>query len=109
MDNKLSLELDTKDLPERCSGQQLKEILSNHKIGGIPLYEIQISSAKMSVPYIIADQKSNSSKYLAGLSRGIEYNADGSERKVLITSRELLDIIDSILLRGYWHYKCRNY
>lgn len=95
LNNKLSLELDTKDLPERCSGQQLKEILSNHKIGGIPLYEIQISSAKMSVPYIIADQRSNSSKYLAGLSRGIEYNADGSERKVLITSRELLDIIDT--------------
>lgn len=94
LSDKFDLDLNFSDKVEEYDQISAKAILQEHPISGIPLYEIQQSSAKMSVPYIVADQPSNSSKYLAGASRGIEYNADGSERKVLVTSKELLQIID---------------
>lgn len=76
------------------SGRDIIEHLKNTESVQVPLIEVQMSSAKMSVPYIVADIPSNSSKYLAGLSRGVERNYDGSERKVLITSEEYLSVID---------------
>lgn len=77
------------------SGERVLDTLKKNNSMCVSVIEIQMSSAKMSVPYIVADVPSSSSKYLAGLSRGIERNSDGSERKVLITSDEYLKTIDS--------------
>lgn len=78
------------------SGKNILESLSgNISSVRISVIEVQMSSAKMSVPYIVADVPSSSSKYLAGLSRGVEIDSDGIKRKVLITSDEYLRTIDS--------------
>ena len=53
-----------------------------------------MTTAKKSVPYIVADTPSNSAKYLEGLRRGEEYDEVGIKHKVLVTSSEMLTIID---------------
>lgn len=87
-------------------GEVLQE-LKDYDGYGIQLVETQISSAKMSAPYIIADAPSNSAKYLAGLDRGIEKNADGTERKVLISSEEYIEIIKEMIKE--WENKLKEH
>ena len=65
-----------------------------------PLLEVQMTQAKESVPYIVADSPSNSAKYLAGVRRGVEQDSDGRKRKVLVTSSEYLSIIKEMI--GKW-------
>ncbi len=60
---------------------------------GVPVLNIRMTTAKKSVPYILADYPSNSAKYLEGLRRGEEYDGAGNKHKVLVTSTEFLDIV----------------
>lgn len=60
----------------------------------IQLFEIRLSTAKMSALHIIADAVSSTDKYKTGLARGIEHDASGREIKVLISSDEYLEEIE---------------
>lgn len=55
---------------------------------GIQLFEFSMSSAVKSVPYIVADYKSNTSKYTEGLNRN-----------VLISSTDLLNIVKRTVIK----------
>lgn len=55
---------------------------------GIQLFEFSMSSAVKSVPYIVADYKSNTSKYIEGLNRG-----------VLISSTDLLNMVKRMVIK----------
>lgn len=71
----------------------------------IQLFEIRLSTAKMSAIHIIADAASTTDKYKTGLARGIEYDSMGNEIKVLISSDEYLEEIERRKLEWTQQYK----
>lgn len=86
-----------------------EEVVKNIKalnFPGIPVINTRMTTAKKSVPYIIADYPSNSAKYLEGLRRGEEYDSTGRKHKVLVNSSELLDIITNEVLN--WEEELMN-
>lgn len=78
---------------DTISTKKLLENLQANELPSIQLYEVRMTTAKKSVPYIVADTPSNSAKYLEGLRRGEEYDEDGIKHKVLVSSKEMLAII----------------
>lgn len=76
--------------------EEIKTVLTeNQQLNNtIQLFEIRLSTAKMSAVHIIADTDSMSDKYKAGLERGIEKDENGNDVKVLISSDEYLAEIE---------------
>lgn len=68
-------------------------------LGSVPVLEVRMTTAKKTVPFIVADYPSNSDKYLEGLRRGKEISFDGEKRDVLISSNELIEVIHSIVFK----------
>ena len=83
-------------LEDKISKRDLQEMVMQDDALDTPvqLFEIRLSTAKMSAIHIIADAASNTDKYRTGLMRGVEKDSDGRDRRVLITSNEYLDEID---------------
>lgn len=78
---------------EMFTAEEISIYLDSMRLPPVQIFDVKMTTAKKSVPYIIADVPSNSAKYLEGLRRGIEIDADGSERKVLVTSNEFMEIL----------------
>lgn len=83
-------------LEDKISKKDLQDVIASTDVLNNPvqLFEIHMSTAKMSAVHIIADAPSNTDKYRTGLLRGVERDPDGVERKVLITSDEYLEEIE---------------
>ena len=75
---------------ERMTKNKFIDILNEASItkDGIQLFEFSLSSAIKSVPYIVADYRSNTTKYI-----------EGQERNVLITSTNLLDMVKRMVIK----------
>lgn len=76
--------------------EEIKSVLAENKQlnSTIQLFEIRLSTAKMSAVHIIADSESMTDKYKTGLARGIEKDDHGNAVKVLISSSEYLTEIE---------------
>lgn len=75
---------------ERMTKNKFIDTLNEASItkDGIQLFEFSLSSAVKSVPYIVADYRSNTTKYI-----------EGQERNVLITSTNLLDMVKRMVIK----------
>ena len=94
--NKLSGKIGDIELDHSKDSYSYDELVTHlRKLDLLPvqILEVRMTSAKKSVPYILADVASNSAKYLEGLSRGSEFDEDGELHKVLITSNEFMEIV----------------
>lgn len=75
----------------RVKKDDFAELCGNHSMlpNGRRLFKIEICSAIQSVPYVIADYESGSSKYLSAKARELD-----EHRKIIYTSDEFLQMIE---------------
>jgi hypothetical protein len=106
----LKCEINTQKF-ETINQNELFELIDQSELDfAVQLYEINMTTAKKSVPYIVGDTPSSSSKYLEGLRRGVEIDSDGNSHKVLVTSNELISEIDNKvkIWEGGLIKRCKN-
>lgn len=84
----------TPDGPGPFSNTEIIEYLDKLNLPSVQVIDVKMTTAKKSVPYIVADAPSNSAKYIEGLQRGEEEDMYGNKHKVLVNSGELLEIVD---------------